>query len=225
MQREKLEKIPDDFRFFHSLEDKDILIEEIKKIIGDKSVSGLVIQLPLPKHINTQYILNAIPPKKDVDVLSSEAQKKFYAGNFSVLPPAVGALRIVMNKIGLDPKNKKAAVFGQGLLIGKPTVYWLKSVGAEVFEIDEFTMEPKQYSIKADIIVSGVGKPNLITGDMVKGDVSVFDFGYGKKDGQTMGDVDFASVSPKCRHITPVPGGIGPLVVVSVLKNLVELNS
>ncbi len=215
------------FKYFNFPEDiKTVeLSEKIKQICNSDEVNGLLVELPLPKHLNQQDVLNAISIKKDVDVLSSKAQEKFYAGDFKILPPAVEALKIVMNEIGLDPKGKPVAVFGRGLLVGKPIAHWLESVGAEVFEIDEFTENPSVYSLKADIIVSGVGKPDLITGDMVKEGAFVFDFGYGKKDGEMMGDIDFDSVAPKCQYITPVPGGMGPIVVASVLKNLVELNS
>ena len=106
------EKAGINFKYFNFPEDIETgeLSEKIKQICNLGEVSGLLVELPLPKHINQQEILDSVAIEKDVDVLSSEAQKKFYAGNFSVLPPAVGALRIVMNKIGLDPKNKKAAI-------------------------------------------------------------------------------------------------------------------
>lgn len=226
------------FKYFNFSEDIETveLSKKIKQICNSGEIDGLLVELPLPEHLKQRDVLNAVSIEKDVDVLSSKAQEKFYAGGFGILPPAVEALKIVMNEVGINPKGKSAAVFGRGLLVGKPIAHWLKSQGAEVFEIDEFTQNPKQYSINADIIVSGVGKPDLITGDMVKGGSYIFDFGYGKSrrhsvgipteaSGKMAGDVDFTSVAPKCRYITPVPDGMGPVVVASVLKNLVKLNS
>lgn len=217
------------FKYFNFPEDIGTveLTEQIKQICNSGDIDGLLVELPLSKHLKQQDILNAVSIEKDVDVLSSGAQEKFYAGppagGLGVLPPAVEALKIVMNEIGLNPKGKSAAVFGRGLLVGKPAAYWLKNQGAEVSEIDEFTENPKQYSVKADIIVSGVGKPGLITGEMVKDGVCVFDFGYGLKDGKTAGDIELVSVATKCRYITPVPGGMGPIVVAAVMGNLVKL--
>ena len=120
-------------------------------------------------------------------------------------------------------KGKKIAVFGQGILIGKPISHWLEQQGAEVFRIRSKTENPEKLSIKADIIVAGVGNPGLITDEMVREGAVVIDFGYGKKDGKMVGDVDFDSVSAKTSLITPVPGGMGPILITAVLKNLVKL--
>ena len=217
----------------------DDLIEKVKEI-SEKS-DGALIELPLPKHINTQAVLDAIPVEKDVDVLSTKAQAVFHGPHLEaklpsgesqlgslaskwVLPPAVEALKIVLEKYGINPKGKKAAVFGQGILVGEPVSSWLEQQGAEVYRIRSTTEKPEELSRKADIIVSGVGKPDLVRGDMVKSGVVVIDFGYGKKDNKMVGDVDFGSVAPKASLITSVPGGMGPILIAAVLKNLVKLN-
>ena len=175
-------------------------------------------------------MLNAIPEEKDVDVLSEKSQKIFFAGESKVLPPAVEAVRQIFEEYGVEPKGKKAAVFGQGLLVGKPVSHWLVQQGAVVSVITEHTKEPDKISREADIIVSGVGPirgkgalralaasngvNHLITEGMVKEGAVVIDFAK---------DVDFESVSKKAGLITPPIGGVGPIVVAAVLKNLVEL--
>lgn len=223
------------YQFPENIETKELKNELAK--ISEKS-DGVLIELPLPKHIDQQAILNKIPVDKDVDVLSDEAQDRFYSHgqdlevelplgsstSKQVLPPAVGALKIVLEQYKVGLQGKKAVVFGQGILVGKPMSHWLEQQGAEVSRINSKTEKPEQFSIVADIVVAGVGKPGIIKGDMVKEDVVVVDFGYGKKDGKMFGDVDFDSVVPKASLITPVPGGMGPILIAAVLKNLVTLN-
>jgi len=201
------------------------LKKEVRKISEDKQNSGVLVELPLPAHVDVRAVLNEVQLEKDIDVLSEKAQSLFYGGKSKILPPAVEAVKIALEKYCIEPKGGKVAVFGQGLLVGKPVAHWFEQKGAQVFRIDEFTKNPEQYSHQADIIVSGVGKPDLITGDMVKDGVAVFDFGYENKDGKMVGDVDTGSVVPKTSLVTPVPGGMGPIVIAAVLKNLVELNS
>ena len=191
------------------------LREELNKISKIKTTYGVIIELPLPKHLNTQNLLNLILQKKDVDVLSQKGQDDFYANRSKILPPAVETVKRIFEEYKINPKGKIATVFGQGLLVGKPVSHWLTHKGAEVLVIDEFTKEPDKTSKNADIIITGVGKQNLITGDMVNEGVVVIDFGK---------DVDFESVSKKAGLITPPVGGVGPIVVAAVLKNLVELS-
>ena len=203
----------------------DVKEDELRKDIQEilKWSDGVLVELPLPKHIDQQTILNEIPVGQDVDVLSDEAQKLFYENKSKINPPAVEALKIVLEKHNISLKGKKIAVFGQGILIGKPISHWLEQQGAEVFRIRSKTENPEKLSIKADIIVAGVGNPGLITDEMVREGAVVIDFGYGKKDGKMVGDVDFDSVSAKTSLITPVPGGMGPILITAVLKNLVKL--
>lgn len=208
------------------------LKEEVAKIVKDNANDGVLVELPLPKRINVQNILNEISSEKDVDVLSSASQCGFYADlergldadRKKILPPAVEAIKTVLKFHNFEVKDKKAAVFGYGLLVGKPVAHWLSQNGAQVAVIDEHTENPRRYSLEADIIVSGVGKPGLIGGDMVKEGVVAIDFGYENKDGRMAGDFKFDEVVSKAGLITPVPGGIGPVVVAAVLKNLVRLS-
>ncbi|MEK7603568.1 MAG: bifunctional 5,10-methylenetetrahydrofolate dehydrogenase/5,10-methenyltetrahydrofolate cyclohydrolase [Patescibacteria group bacterium] len=204
---------------------EEMLKNEVRKIVTDKGNNGVLVELPLPKGINAQNILNEITIDKDVDVLSREAQDSFFSNESGILPPAVEAVRTVLEFYKFEVKGMKAAVFGYGLLVGKPVAYWLSQNGADVSIIDENTKNPEKYSLEADIIISGVGKPEFIGGDMVKKGVVVIDFGYENKDGRMVGDFKFDEVAPKASLITPVPGGMGPVVVAAVLKNLIKLNS
>ena len=206
---------------------KEVTTEELKKEINEicKWSDGVLVELPLPKHIDQEAVLNEVLVEKDVDVLSAEAEKLFYGNKSIIFPPAVESLKIVLEKYNIFLKDKKAAVFGQGILVGKPVSYWLEQQGVQVFRINSKTKNPEELSRQADIIVSGVGKTELVTGGMVKEGVVVVDFGYGKKDGKMKGDVEFGSVSKKAGLITPVPGGMGPILIVAVLKNLIKLKT
>lgn len=199
------------------------VIDALKFLAGDPSASGILVELPLPSGWDTQKILDLVPGAKDVDVLSTSAQEDFYNDRVKILPPAVGALKMVCDEHKISLKGKKIAVFGQGMLVGKPIAHWLEQQGASVNRVDEFTKNPEEISKKADIIISGVGKPGLIGADMVKDDAILIDYGFGKKGNKMLGDVDFKSVSKKASLLTPVPGGMGPLVIAAVLENLVEL--
>ena len=204
---------------------EESLKEEVRKIVMDEGNNGVLVELPLPKGINAQNVLNEITIEKDVDVLSQEAQDRFFSNEPGILPPAVEAVRTVLEFHKFDVKGKKAAVFGYGLLVGKPVAHWLSQNGADVSVIDENTKNPEKYSLEADIVVSGVGKPEFIGRDMVKNGVVAIDFGYESKDGRIVGDLKFDEVAPKASLITPVPGGMGSVVVAAVLKHLVKLNA
>lgn len=196
------------------------LREELNRISKVKTTHGVIIELPLPNHLNTQYLLNTILEEKDVDVLSQRSQGSFFTGKSKILPPAVEAVKQIFEEYKIEPKGKTAAVFGYGLLVGKFVSHWLVIQGATVSIITEHTKEPGKFSKEADIIISGVGKTGLITENMVKEGATVIDFGKPSKGGS---DVDFETVSKKAGLITPSIGGVGPIVVAAVLKNLVEL--
>ena len=226
-------KVGIDFRLYEF--PADITTQKLrKKIVGiakDSVNQGVLIELPLPAHINTQYVVNAIPQEKDVDVLSEKLQGAFFVGRSVILPPAVEAVKVIFEKHSIDPKGKNCAVFGYGLLIGKPVSHWLAQQGATVSIINEFTSNPAELSRQADIVISGVGpirgkdplralaasngaSQPLITADMVKEGSVIIDFAK---------DVDFEAVSKKASLITPPVGGVGPIVVAAVLKNLMIL--
>lgn len=197
---------------------------KITALARQSVIDGIIIELPLPSHINTQYVLNAIPQEKDPDVLSQKGQGAFFVGRSVALTPAVEAVRTILEKNNIAIRGANCAVFGYGFLIGRQVAHWLSSQGGTVTVVNEHTKDQAYYSSQADIVVSGVGKKNLITADMVKKGATVIDFGYVITDGKMSGDVDFESVSKKAGLITPVPGGVGPLVIATVLKNIILLS-
>ncbi len=208
------------------------LRKKLNQIVRATTCGGMIVELPLPEHLNAQAILNAVPEEKDPDVLSQKAQGAFFTGRSKILPPSVEAVKQIFSARGrsayggeepFSPKGKITAIFGYGLLVGKPVSHWLAQQGATVSVINEFTLNAERYSLNADIIVSGVGKPGLIKSDMIKEGAVVIDFGFAGTEKGIAGDVDFEEVSKKASLITPVPGGTGPIVVAAVLKNFVKL--
>jgi len=201
------------------------LKKEIDKIVKNPANSGIVIQLPLPRGFNPQEFLNLIPPEKNIEVFS----------------PVVCAISYLLKEYRISLKGKKIVLVGTGRLVGLPLALWLSKEKANFEVLDKFTKNISSFVKKADIIISGVGKPNLIAGKMVKRGVVVIDAGTtfrkpasakASASGQTksvgkgklVGDVDFKSVAKKASYITPVPGGVGPLTVACLLENLVKIS-
>lgn len=200
------------------------LKKEIEKIVRNPAISGVVIQLPLPKRLNSQEILNLISSQKDVDVLSEKNIAKFCTGTLPILPPTVSGISRLLKEYKVDIKGKNIVLIGAGRLIGLPLTVWLTREKATVSVVNKFTKNISYFTKKADIIISGVGKPNLITGKMVKKGVVIIDAGTTSEKGKSGGDINFKSVSKKASYITPVPGGVGPMTVACLLENLVKLN-
>src|SRR3989344_4057505 len=200
------------------------LRKKLVEIARQTLVSGIILELPLPKHIDQQYVLNALPQEKDPDVLSQKAQGAYYVGRSAVMPPCAAAVKAIVDTHAIELAGKYCVVYGYGVLVGQQIAHYLMSQLATVTVVNIATKEPGQYSRDADLIVTGVGAPKLIKGDMVKQDAIVIDFGYGKTDCKLSGDVDFDEVSKKASLITPVPGGVGPLVCATALENILILN-
>lgn len=196
----------------------------IEKIVKNPDISGVIIQLPLPKKFPAEEFLNLIPEKKDIDVLSEKSLGKFYQGTLPILPPTVGGIFHLSKNYRIKLKGKNVVVVGAGRLVGNPLALWLLQQKATVSVLNEFTKDALSFTKKADILISGVGKPNLIKGRMLKNDIVIIDAGTSIKNGKLVGDVDFKSVSEKVSYITPVPGGVGPMTVAYLLKNLVKLS-
>lgn len=199
------------------------LRKALSRIVHEKKNSGVIVQLPLPEHINTQYILNAVTPEKDVDVLSARALGNFVVGKNVIFPPVAGAVKAFFDAYGISYRNKYVVVAGAGSLVGRPVLLWLFNERVTLGVIRSVTERPEEFLRKADIIISGVGKPAFITGDMVREGTVVIDAGTSESAGKVVGDVDVPSVSQKASFITPVPGGVGPVTVAVLLKNLVTL--
>ncbi len=200
------------------------LKEEIEKIVKNQANSGVIIQLPLPKKFSPEEFLNLIQKEKDVDVLSEESLGKFYQGTLDILPPTVQGILYLLKEYKIELKGRDVAIVGAGRLVGFPLAIQLLKEKATLSVLNEFTYDASSFIKKADILITGVGKPKLIKNSMVKKDIVVVDAGTSMKEGKLVGDVDFKSVSKRASYITPVPGGVGPLTVACLLENLVRLN-
>ncbi len=187
---------------------------EIERLNNDERVTGIIVQLPLPEQIDEQEILNFVSPDKDVDALGNEAK---------ILSPTVGAIKEILERNNVEVSGKKVAVLGKGKLVGKPVAIWLTQEGANVSVIDSKTIDSDNILKTADIVVSGVGKSCLITPDKIKDSIVLIDAATSEQNGCLNGDADPACAD-KCSLFTPVPGGVGPLTVVMLFKNLLELN-
>ncbi len=194
--------------------DTELLVETVKK--SSQMATGIVVQLPLPAHIDTAAVLAAIPVTHDVDAF-------YYQGNDSfILPPVVGAIDEISKRHNVTWLDKQVVVFGQGRLVGNPIIQYAKNQGAVVTVITEESKNVNDLTKTADIIVLGVGKPNLLTAEMVKEGVIVFDAGASEDGGLLVGDASPA-VAEKAALFTPVPGGIGPITIVLLFRNLLKL--
>jgi methylenetetrahydrofolate dehydrogenase (NADP+)/methenyltetrahydrofolate cyclohydrolase len=207
--------------------EKTISTNELRKRIGvivhEADPTGIIVQLPLPSSINVQSILNSVPSEKDVDVLSARSLGNFFVGKSVVVPPVVGAIQLLLKEYGIEYQSKRIAVIGAGMLVGKPVAAWLLNEKISFSVVDIHSPDISAFTKEADVIISGVGKPGLITGDMVGEGVIIVDAGTSEVGGKLSGDVDFDSVSKKASFITPVPGGVGPLTVAMIFKNLFAL--
>lgn len=201
------------------------LKEGINKIAKNPENSGVIIQLPLPSKFLPEEILNLIPEEKDLDVLSGKSLGKFYQGTLEILPPTVQGILDLLKQYKISLKGKNIVIVGAGRLVGFPLALQLLREKATVSVLNEFSKDTPSFTKKADILISAVGKSNLIKGDMVKNGAIIIDAGSSIERGKSLGDVDFKSVSKKSSYITPVPGGVGPMTVACLLRNLLKLNS
>lgn len=195
--------------------------DEVLKIIADAhQEDGVIVQLPLPVSLSTEKALSALHMSKDVDVISPEATTLFIEGKHSVMPPVASAINEIIDAENIQIEGKCAVVVGKGRLVGTPAFHLMKARGADVVALgagDDLA------SLKdADIIILGAGSPFLVTPEMVKEGVVVFDAGTSESGGVVVGDADPA-VGQVASFFTPVPGGIGPVAVVEIFSNLLAL--
>ncbi len=199
------------------------LLDKIKFIKEDKDIHGLVVQLPLPKKILQREILEEIDPSIDVDCLTASNLGKLTAGNYKILPPTAEAVLEILKSIKVDIKGKHIVIIGRGDLVGKPLGILLTQEKTTVTSCNKYTRNLSDYTSRADILISAVGKKGLITGDMVKEGVIAIDAGTTIQGKKIIGDVDFDTVSQMASYITPTPGGVGPINVSVLLRNLITL--
>jgi methylenetetrahydrofolate dehydrogenase (NADP+)/methenyltetrahydrofolate cyclohydrolase len=225
-QKEKIAKeLNIDFRLYQYPE--TIKTKELRKKVNEicrvTYNRGVVVQLPLSDSINSQVVLNALLPLKDPDILSEKNLGGFYTNRLKVLPPVVEAIRFLLEKYQINPEGKNVLIIGRGQLVGKPIGLWFIHQRTTVTVANSQTKNLENLIKTADIIVTSAGKPNLITAEMVKEGVVIFDAAVVSEAGKLKGDCDFDSLKDKVALITPVPGGIGPMTVAFLFKNLLAL--
>ena len=199
------------------------LLNTIESINKDSNIHGLLIQLPLPKHINTTKILEAVDPKKDVDGFHPYNVGRLVTNLDGFVPCTPLGVMELLNEYNIDVQGMDACVVGASNIVGKPMASLLLNANATVDICHIYTKDLKAHTQKADIVIVGVGKPNLITADMVKDGAIIIDIGINRlENGRLVGDVDFENVSKKASYITPVPGGVGPMTIAMLLKNTIK---
>ncbi len=218
------EKLDIEFRIYEIDNYENLNRRKIRKyisqIVRHKTINGALIQLPIPSKYPTQYILNTIPPRKDIDCLSSRLLGKFFSNSPVINPPSVEVVKFIKEKYNLEFKGKIVLVVGYGRLIGKPISHYLAKEGAGVIILQE--NNKLEYFLKdADVIISGVGKSRLIN-DCKEGAI-IIDFGYSFENDKIYGDADFDKLKNKAYLITPTPGGTGPILVAKLFENLFKL--
>ena len=208
-------------RYPNDVEEKTIL-EKIQELNKDETVSGILVQLPLPKHIDKQKVIETILPSKDVDGFHPMNVGNLSSGYESSIPCTPLGCYLLIKKIEPNLNGKKAVVVGRSNLNGKPMTQLLLSENCTVTITHSKTKDLKAECLEADIIVAAVGIPELVKGDWVKKDAIVIDVGINKTDKGIVGDVAFDEVSKVARALTPVPGGVGPMTIACLLKNTIE---
>lgn len=198
------------------------LIEIIKKLNNDDKVNGIIVQLPLPDNFNTNKIINAINPIKDVDGLTSINVGNLVLGNDSLVSCTPLGIIKLLKFYDINLEGKKVTIIGRSNLVGKPLISLLLKENASVSVCHSKTSDIKDYTLNSDIIIVAVGKSKFLKEDYVKENTIIIDVGINKIEDKICGDVDFELVSQKSSYITPVPKGVGPMTIAMLLNNVVK---
>ena len=208
-------------RYPDSVKESEVL-KKIDELNNDDSVSGILVQLPLPKHIDKQKVIEAIMPEKDVDGFHPMNVGNLSSGYESSIPCTPLGCYLLIKKIEPNLNGKKAVIVGRSNLNGKPMTQLLLKENCTVTITHSRTKDLKAECLEADIIIAAVGIPELVKGDWVKKDTIVIDVGINKTDKGIVGDVAFEEVSKNAKALTPVPGGVGPMTIACLLKNTID---
>jgi methylenetetrahydrofolate dehydrogenase (NADP+)/methenyltetrahydrofolate cyclohydrolase len=208
------------------------LLAEVKRLNNDDSVDGFIIQLPLPEHIDEQKIIMAVSPAKDVDGFHPENVGRLCLGLDTFVSATPYGIMTLLEEYGIETRGKHCVVLGRSNIVGRPIANLLSAKArpgdCTVTICHSRTQNIEQYTRSADIIIAALGVPGFLKADMVKEGVTVIDVGITRVPAETekgyriMGDVDFDAVAPKCSYITPVPGGVGPMTIVSLMRNTLK---
>ena len=198
------------------------LLGLIDELNHNPRIDGILCQLPVPKHINEQAIIDAISPEKDVDAFHPINVGKIMVGNFDFLPCTPAGVMQLLEEYDIDPNGKNCVVIGRSNIVGKPMAMLLLHKNGAVTICHSRTKNLKEVCAQADILVAAVGKADFVTADMVKEGAVVIDVGMNRKDGKLCGDVAFDEVNEKASYLTPVPGGVGPMTITMLMKNTLK---
>lgn len=210
------------FRLFKFEEDTPELsiINKIKELNNDEYVNGIIVQLPIPERYNEKRILNTIINSKDVDGLTDINTGRLVNGKKTLVPCTPLGIMTMLKKYEIEIESKNVVIIGRSKLVGRPLASLMLNENATVTICHSKTKNLEDYTKNADIIIVAAGVANLLTGDMVKKGVVVIDVGINRVDGKLCGDVKFSEVSKKASYISPVPGGVGPMTIASLLSNV-----
>ena len=198
------------------------LLALVKKLCADDAVNGILVQLPLPSHLDEGQIIAAIDPKKDVDAFHALNVGKIMIGDFDFLPCTPAGCMELIDSTGVSVEGKRCVVIGRSNIVGKPMAMLLLHRNGTVTICHSRTKDLAAITREADILVAAVGRPRFVTADMVKEGAVVIDVGMNRlPDGKLCGDVDFEAVREKAGYITPVPGGVGPMTIATLMQNTV----
>jgi methylenetetrahydrofolate dehydrogenase (NADP+)/methenyltetrahydrofolate cyclohydrolase len=201
------------------------LLEAIESLNNDESIHGVLVQLPLPEHIDINRVFKAISPRKDVDGFHPQNMGELMAGSERLVAATPKGVIMLLDEYKIDIEGKDTVVINHSTVVGKPLAMLLLNRFATVTVCHVKTRDLAAHTKKADILVSATGVPHLIKADIVKEGAVVVDVGIAKKGGETVGDVDFDNVKGKCSHISPVPGGAGPMTIAALLDNTLSAAS
>ena len=196
------------------------LLSLIKELNTDPEINGILCQLPLPSHLNEELVINTIIPEKDVDAFHPHNVGKIMIGNYDFLPCTPAGIMEMLKYENIDITGKECVVIGRSNIVGKPMSMLLLHKNGTVTVCHSRNKNLKEVCLIADILVAAVGRANFVTADMVKEGAVVIDVGINRlENGKLCGDVNFAEVEPKASYITPVPGGVGPMTIATLMKN------
>lgn len=196
------------------------LLNLVKELNGKKEISGILCQLPLPSHLNSDIVINAIDPIKDVDAFHPVNVGKIMIGDYAFLPCTPAGVMELIKSAGVDPEGKNCVVVGRSNIVGKPMSMLLLHKNATVTICHSKTVNLAEITKQADILVAAVGRAKFITGDMIRPGAVVIDVGMNRdENGKLCGDVDFESAEKTAGAITPVPGGVGPMTIAMLMEN------
>ena len=199
---------------------EDKVIEEIKKLNQDNKINGIIIELPLPKHLDRDKIINSIEKSKDIDGLTLTNRMNLENNNPYLIPCTPLAILDLLEYYQISLESKEITIIGKSILVGTPLYNILKNKHLKVNLLDSKTKNIEKYTTISDIIIIAIGKKHFLKSNMIKKNAIIIDVGINSENGKICGDADFDNIKDKCLYITPVPGGIGPMTIYEAMNNV-----